>query len=141
MKKEIFLPPKTGTDLDGVIAEPLPSYPLIKSFDEYTLLLENQPLKYYFKNPYAIITARTHLVREVTIKWLKEHSIGYTYLSCMVRPFLPNPTDEEIAEYKSAMISELNLDLFIEDESKIIDLLRNKVKCKIVTPEEFLCAQ
>jgi len=126
-----------GFDLDGVICEYTPwiekmlqndsiasMYYLDKDIllDPYLFLSDDDEM--------VIITDRPTKFKDVTKEWLKNHNID-----CDVY-FIGNKETElssrHAAVKKSSVINDLNVEIYFEDDTRVVELLREMTNAKIL---------
>jgi len=121
-----------GSDLDGVIALPTvqrSSY-IPHHLDDYYKTCKLAPLPADFRVNF-ILTARKERHEKLTRAWLKTNNISFDYI--FFTPTGIRKTRDYIIERKATLINNFKIDLYFEDDPKIVKGLKDICdNCKIV---------
>ena len=123
-----------GSDLDGVLAcNPLnkADYRPFRLHEYYSAC---KPTKLSKMRIEVIITGRKRYFKKVTQNWLE--SFGVDYERLIMFPNKIKKTNQSLAGFKAKEINELGIDVYIDDDKRIVDYLKKTCpKTKIIFVE------
>ena len=117
-----------GVDFDGVICEAQPpiKFPFLWQQVRYNKSFK-KTVKPYLLNEFnrdevVCITGRTEFYRNITEEWAKKHNLN---IKIHYMPY--SRTTKNMIKWKTEMIEKLNIDVFYEDDNRIIKGLRKNL--------------
>jgi uncharacterized HAD superfamily protein len=111
-----------GTDLDGVLCwnpEDIAEY---RPWRLYQYYKESIPTKYASKKFDFIVTGRRTHFRKITLQWLAATGVVYDSLRMFPNKF--PKTNKSLSEFKAYWINFLDVDIFYEDDFRIVEFLK-----------------
>ncbi len=111
-----------GSDLDGVIAANSLNPKDYRPYRLHEFFAKCSPTGYAERFWRYIITGRKECYRKVTERWLHEHDVDYGQLI-----MFPNKVPKNyrnLAVYKADKINDLGVDVYYEDDLRIVEFLR-----------------
>ena len=101
----------------------------------YQYFKESKPTKNASRPVDVIITGRRMHFRKITLQWLDE--AGVAYGSLILFPNKVKKTNRSLAEFKAYWINFLGVEIFFEDDMRIVEYLReNCQNTEIIFVEE-----
>lgn len=128
---------KTGFDIDGVICEK----EVTRTPEECVGARRSRVAIPSHEHEIYIVSSRTKDMEEETKAWLAENKIEYEELVLLEEDSFEGLSEDEIEEkqaaFKADAVSELDLDVYVEDQPGVREYLREHCPgCIVLSPSE-----
>ena len=112
-----------SSDLDGVIAKNSLNLKDYRPYRLHEFFAKCSPTGYAERSWRYIITGRKEHFRKVTERWLQDNNVQYREL--IMFPNKKPKNFRNLAMYKAEKINDLGVDVYYEDDLRIVEYLRS----------------